>query len=300
VAHSPTPAAARPRPPPRDPARLRPDQGRSLLNAWAFAEKRGIPLDLHVVIHWDLVGLIAGASVLERQARFLDRLGKWLHRRGRPLAYLWTIEFGPRKGEHTHLLLAGARLCPRGLGRLFRRLPGFLAGRDGANALPRGAIEVARNRIPLPHDPRRFGRVARTPGQRRGLVAYVLKGLDPAAADRIGVHAEDQGQVRCRRCGVARALDWAARRKAGWREQPLEAFDFADLGAKRRLALLRAGAAAVDDPRGRPGAPQGADRPSSPLFPLPPSRSRVLAPPGGLTGVPRRRPSATSATPRPP
>ena len=60
---------------------------------------------------------------------------------------------------------------------------------------------------------------------RRGLLAYALKGLDPAAADTVSVHAEDQGQVRFCRCGVARAFDWAARRKAGWQEQPLEAFE---------------------------------------------------------------------------
>jgi hypothetical protein len=226
------------------------------------------------VIHWDLVGLVAGASILDRQARLLDRLGKWLRRKGKPLAYLWTIEFGPRKGEHTHLLLAGGRLCPRDLGQLFRRLPESVAGRDSAGALPRGAIEVARNNVPLPHDPRRFGRVARTLDQRRGLIAYALKGLDPAAAAAVGVHAEDQGQVRFRRCGVARALDWAARREAGWQEQPLEAFDFADLGAKRRLALLQGGVA--DSPWKRPGAPHGADRPP----PHPSHTPDPIAPPG--------------------
>jgi hypothetical protein len=222
----------RPRRGPRDPARLRPGQANSLLNAWAFAEGRGTPLDVAVVVHWDILGLVAGASVLERQARFLDRLGKWLRRRGRHLAYLWTIEFGDRKGEHTHLLLASGRLCPRDLGALFRRLPEFLVGRDGAAALHHAAIRVQTNRAPLPYDPRRFGRVARTPAQRRGLVAYALKGLDPAAAAAVGVHAEDRGRVRFRRCGVARALDWAARRKAGWQEQTLAAFDFADLGTK--------------------------------------------------------------------
>ncbi len=96
---------------------------------------------------------------------------------------------------------------------------------------------MARNNVPLPHDPRRFGRVARALGQRRGIVAYALKGLDPTAADKTVVHAEDQGQIRFRRCGVARALDWTARQRAGWQERPPEAFDFADLRAKRRRAL---------------------------------------------------------------
>jgi hypothetical protein len=168
---------------------------------------------------------------------------------------------GRRKGEHTHLLLASGRLCPRDLGELFRRLPGFLVGRDGAAALHLAVIRVPPNRVPLPHDPRRFGRVARTLDQRRGLMAYALKGLDPAAAEVVGVNAEDQGQVRCRRCGVARALDWAARRRASWQEQPLEAFDFADLRAKRRRALQ---AGVVEGPWKRPGSPYRADRPPPP------------------------------------
>jgi hypothetical protein len=195
--------------------------------------------------------------------------------RPRPLSDSLPVT-GRRKGERIHLLLATARLCPRDLGRLFRRLPEFLVGRDAAAVLHHATIQVAHNRLPLPHDPRKLGRVARTLDQRRGLIAYALKGLDPATADTIGVNAEDQGQVRFRRCGVARALDWTARRKAGWQEQALEAFGFADLGAKRRRALSRA--AVVESPWGRSGAPQGADRPPPHPLHVPDPIARLEAP----------------------
>jgi hypothetical protein len=36
-------------------------------------------------------------------------------------------------------------------------------------------------------------------------------------------HAE-QGEVRFRRCGVSRSLDWSARRRAGWTERALHQF----------------------------------------------------------------------------
>jgi hypothetical protein len=87
--------------------------------------------------------------LLERQARFLDRLGKWLRRRGKPLAYLWVVECRPWKGRHTHLLLASAGIR-RDLGGLFRRLPEFLAGRDGAAAVPPGTIEASATLARLP------------------------------------------------------------------------------------------------------------------------------------------------------
>jgi hypothetical protein len=41
------------------------------------------------------------------------------------------------------------------------------------------------------HNPGRRGRVARTLGQRRGLVACICKGLHPEAAAEAGVNAAD-------------------------------------------------------------------------------------------------------------
>ena len=87
-----------------------------------------------------------------------------------------------------------------------------------------------------------------------------------------------------RRCGVARALDWTARRRAAWQERALEAFDFADLRAQRRQGLR---VTVANAPCERQGSPYRADRlPPSPPLCLP-ARSRVLAP--------RRRPDGPAA-----
>ena len=79
------------------------------------------------------------------------------------------------------------------------------------------------------------------PVKRRGLIAYLLKGADPAASEAAGINPEDQGEVRLRRCGVSRALDWTARQRQGWREGKLTEFDFADLRARRRRSLKAEG-----------------------------------------------------------
>jgi hypothetical protein len=230
-------------------------------------------LDLHVVVHWERLDLIAGQSILTAQAAFLDRLSKWLFKRSKPLAYLWTIEFSSRKGHHTHLLLAIGRLHARTLADLLRGLPKLLVGDD--RPLHPCVIVVERNKSPLPHDPSKYSRVARTLAQRRGLIAYGCKGFAPDVAAKVGVHAESQGEVRFRRCGVSRSLDWTARRQAGWQEQPLEQFDFSDLAEKRRASLAMAF-------QGRPGALQGPPRAHPAIL------GHVGLPPGstGLGGPP--------------
>jgi hypothetical protein len=209
----------------------------NLLNGWAFAESREMPVDLHVVVHWERLDLIAGQSILAAQAAFLNRLSKWLKKRSKPLAYLWTIEFSPKKGHHTHLLLSAGRLHACTLGELLRSLPKLLVGDD--RTLHPCVIRAARNKSPLPYDSGKYSRVARTLAQRRGLIAYDCKGFAPDVAAKVGVHAENQGKVRFRRCGVSRSLDWTARQQAGWQEQPLEQFDFSDLAEKRRASLAR-------------------------------------------------------------
>jgi hypothetical protein len=262
----------RPRRQDQDTSHLRRDQASNLLNAWAFAEHQLTPLDLHVVVHWERLNLIAGQSILAQQAKFLDRVSKWLRKRQKPMAYLWTIEFSAKKGHHTHLLLSAKQLHPRALGNLLRSLPKLLTGDD--TTLHPCVIRVECNNSLLPHDPSRRGRVAHTEGQRRGLVAYGCKGFTPDVAARVGINAENQGEVRFRRCGVSRSLDWSARRRAGWTEQSLDQFDFSDLAAKRRHNLEMAS----QRRSGAPGNPQPAWR----AFPMPES----LRPRTDLGGVP--------------
>ncbi|TXI71916.1 MAG: hypothetical protein E6Q43_07295 [Dokdonella sp.] len=193
----------------------------------------GLYLNLHVVIHWDLLGVASEETALERQARFLDRIGKWLNRHNKPLAYIWTTEVARWKGRHTHLMLS-ARLNAHDLSELLRRLPKFMMGPNAA--VPRGAIEVAPNMARLPHAPDRSGRLQHRPAQRKGNLAYILKGAEPDIANTVGINPEGQGPVQ-RRCGSSRSLGWAARRRAGWIEQDLQDFDFHEMGARRRAKL---------------------------------------------------------------
>ena len=118
----------------------------------------------------------------------------------------------------------------------------------------RRVIRAEPTKARLPYDRRRFDRISRTEDQQRGLIGYICKGLHPDAAAAAGINAENQGEVRFRRCGVSRSLDWAARRHAGWQEQALDQFDFSDLAAKRRQGL----AMAVQRRSGAPGSPQAA------------------------------------------
>src|SRR3954454_10539936 len=70
-----------------DPARhLTPRQIQEPLNAEAFAEHQGIGFAVHITLLWQCNPNFTVAVWSQRLRRFLDKLHRWLDRRGIPIA----------------------------------------------------------------------------------------------------------------------------------------------------------------------------------------------------------------------
>src|SRR4051812_48278056 len=89
-----------------NPARhLTPRHIRELLNAEAFAEQHGIGFAVHLTLVWQCDPNFTVALWSQRLRRFLDKLHRWLDRRGIPIAVAWLNENGRQYGNHSHFLL---------------------------------------------------------------------------------------------------------------------------------------------------------------------------------------------------
>ncbi len=77
--------------------------GGALLDAWRFAGQRNTPLNGLLTVH--MAKLDGGGDTLARQARWRERMAKWLAARRVPVAWIWWREHGRLAGEHYHMLL---------------------------------------------------------------------------------------------------------------------------------------------------------------------------------------------------
>ena len=77
--------------------------GATLIDAWRFADQLSRPLNAFLTVH--MGKLDGGGDPLHRQARWRERMAKWLTARGIPPTWLWWREHGRSVGEHYHMLL---------------------------------------------------------------------------------------------------------------------------------------------------------------------------------------------------
>ena len=75
----------------------------NLVAAEGHSRAIGLPFTRMITIHWEAAG-IAPSHMVRATGRFLDLLTKALGRHGYNTALLWTLENGPNKGAHCHLL----------------------------------------------------------------------------------------------------------------------------------------------------------------------------------------------------
>jgi hypothetical protein len=194
------------------------DHIRGVVNAAAFAEYLGRPLNGHLIATWRHSTCFSGldGDWTRLQTQLLDRLTRWLSARGVVTAFVWVRERSRGMGRHTHVL---AHLGPRPK-TLSNDLETYLTNTLSFDD-PAG-IKISYGR---------FG--AKTPSMRAGLLRYILKGIDPKAFRYSGLGAETeniadflgfqyrgrQGTVKIKRCGVSQNIGPKVRREAGWREQ---------------------------------------------------------------------------------
>ena len=174
---------------------------RKVLDASNHAELIGVPFNVFKTIHWERAGV---SDDLAATGAFLKHAGDWTRLRGGRLAWVWTRETGPGKGDHVHILL---HLDPDLARDFSRRQRGWL---KACGARWRKGVVLSRT----------IGRSlqhALTGGEdyRVNLVEaldYILKGADRDARERLGIkRAEPGGVVIGKRSGISQNLGPAAR-----------------------------------------------------------------------------------------
>jgi hypothetical protein len=226
------------RPKPDSSRHLTPRQIRELLNAEAFAEDQGVGFAVHVTLLWQCDPDFTIAVWSQRLRRFVDKLHRWLDRRGIPLAVAWLNETGRHYGNHTHFLVHVPH-PKRGAVHSFSAIKEDLAAWIIAteNLVTDKTDHRGKLWRPVRITGGPFG--IRTRRMRSGVCRYWLKSMDPADVFYTGFGAESRAAIlgiRTRasvlptgvqRCNASRNLKPQARRNAGWRELiSLEDFHF--------------------------------------------------------------------------
>lgn len=191
------------------------DQLRQLVNAAAFAEVCGAPLNGMATLRWADAEGFEPDRWAAMQGRLFDKLSRWLQAQGISPAFVWVRERVPGVGCHTHLLLhLGSR-------------PLSVAADLTAYLLRAGGFRRAEGvHVSLGE----FG--AMTIEARAGLRRYAAKGFDhrlwrytgpDGGTENLGAvlgldHRGSQGIIEIKRAGVSQSLGPTARRRAGWVE----------------------------------------------------------------------------------
>lgn len=181
---------------PRRPPRNHRDKGTSFLSeahavkaieAGAFAEKIGRPLNHAAAIHFDKGEAVGRAQDIV--GHYLRMAGQWLDDRGEKSTYIWVLEHArndPEKGLHVHMLF----YVPKNLAAQFRNLAhGRWARLAGINPVPDAVhIQPVGGRGQRYYYPEHADTPAareRRTGSIKGAIRYLLEAQDPAAPGQI-------------------------------------------------------------------------------------------------------------------
>ena len=156
-----------------------------LVEATRRAIAIGLPFNRHLTVHWEKAGLTDDQAAAVT-GRLLKLIRDWVRKRGGHIAHVWVRENGPGKGSHVHILLH----LPDGvtLKGMTARWYKIITGWRGR--VPCGAVKT-----------KRIGGDARAANSGSDwyeanlawLVAYLLKGVDPATSVALGLDRRKEG-----------------------------------------------------------------------------------------------------------
>jgi len=183
------------------PKLIRLEQAENLIAAAGYAVQLGVPLNRHVTIMWERAGIVG--RVQDYQREFLQLMSKWLIYHGTRPAYCWAIENGQLNGLHGHIVAH----VPPALFKAFRVMLNRWLTRLGGS-VDRGTIKVTRVRYGT-RDGHQLNAI-------KGLVKYILKGLEHQAGELIGVRVNPYaaGMVVGKRIGFSQSLGPTARARS--------------------------------------------------------------------------------------
>lgn len=183
---------------------LTPTQVELLLAAAEFAERIGLPLNRHIIIHWEEAG-IEDSDAARATTAFLKSLHDGIRKTGGDSATIWVRENGDCKGSHVHILAH----IPAGQLRMVKRLQCRWVSRATGKHYRREALYGR----PV------VGAKQAGPLYRANLetvIRYIAKGANADAASLIAPRkAEPGGTVIGKRCGTSQNIGRAAFSKIG-------------------------------------------------------------------------------------
>ena len=172
----------------------------NVIQAAGYADQIGLPLNRHLTITWELAQCVG--RVQDIQTRFLARYAKWICYHGSKPTYVWAIENGPVWGYHSHILIH----VPSHLYKNFRKMvPRWIDGEPD---------QSGHTKTYLPTQVRYGFGISRW-NRLKGVVCYILKGVESEAANLLGIdpRPDKAGIVFGKRCGTSENIGRAARKK---------------------------------------------------------------------------------------
>jgi hypothetical protein len=180
---------------------LKPAQAAKLKAAQRHSDAIGLPFTRMITIHWKAAG-VALASMVKATGTFIDKLTKWLARRGHETAWLWVHENAGDKCWHCHILIhipAGVvEKLPAAQKRWLRQITGKAYAKRVIKSVPIGG------RLDLHKGNRELYLV-----NCQAALTYLLKGAISES------QSATQGLVLGKRCGMSQNIGRAARLRNG-------------------------------------------------------------------------------------
>lgn len=177
-------------------------QAANLIDAADFARRVGLPLNRFITINWEQLG-VNDSEAAEATGRFLKLLRDWLRCNGYESAHIWAREYSPSLGSHVHLLVHlpfDLKLRTVHL-RWLRQISGNSYRKGAVKTLPVGFSGTCSASNFLHYDK-----------NLQETVKYLLKGVEIAAADRLGIdRLRPCGKIIGKRVATSQNIGRAAR-----------------------------------------------------------------------------------------
>jgi hypothetical protein len=221
---------------------------KEICNGVAFSEAQGKHLNIAFTIWLEQLARSSGRDASHILKKFIGNISEWMRAEtSEPAYYIYTTENAGRKGLHVHVMMhmpeMPKTLCLNFIRRITKLLPYASTFGDSytihftvddalkkdlnSSASPADIIDYADqyDEPPIVHDI-----IRKHPNQRKGILRYQLKGIDPdiqcylgdnprRLIDVLELQPKPQGVVdSVPRYGVSRSLGPKARSDAGWTE----------------------------------------------------------------------------------
>lgn len=172
--------------------------------AGVYTAREHRELNRFTTIHFEAASI---ADPIWAIGRMMKLAGDWLRTKGSVPTYIWVREAGEGKGDHVHILW---HVPPNLIQDFAKRERGW---RKLIGAKPKkGAFKTKPVGLSYAHGAYQIQYGRHFADASKGLLDYILKGVDPKAAAALGiVLTEPGGELWGKRCGMSENINRSAR-----------------------------------------------------------------------------------------